>query len=73
MFIGNGGYSCNGLFKLSVNETKENSVYTIDSLLLWHARLGHLNYSSLKYLSKHGLISITNNDYDKHEYAYKPS
>ena len=66
VFVGK-GYACNGMFKLSINEIKEHSAYTVDSLSLWHARLGHLNYRSLKYMSKHGLISVTNNDFDKCE------
>lgn len=52
---------CNGMFKLSTN--KENSfAYIIDcSTSLWHRRLTHLNFRSLKYMFKHSLISY----YDK--------
>ena len=65
-FVGK-GYACNGMFKLSINEINECSAYTVDSLSLWHARLGHLNYKSLKYMAKHGLISVTNDKHDKCE------
>jgi hypothetical protein len=57
MFIGN-GYSCNGLFKLSIiNKAISNSSYIVESSSLWHGRLAHLNFKYLKYMSKHGLIS----------------
>jgi len=33
--------------------------------LLWHARLGHLNYIYLKYMCKHGYISYQHNNKNK--------
>ena len=56
VFVGK-GYSFDGMFKLSINKVN-SSVYIVDSSsTLWHSRLAHLNYRSLKYLSKHDLIS----------------
>ena len=44
MFVGK-GYSCDGMFKFSINEINVISAYMVESTsLLWHARLGHLNY-----------------------------
>jgi hypothetical protein len=52
-------YSCNGMYKLSIiiNKSDVGCAYIVDSSLLWHARLGHLNFKYMKYISKHGLIS----------------
>ena len=56
MYVG-GGYMTDGMFKLntmtivpknSMNEKGESSVYIVDASILWHGRLGHVNYSSLK-------------------------
>ena len=57
MFVGK-GYVSNGLFKLNVmtvkpkimNETNSSFVYVLESSNLWHGRLGHVNYDSLKRL-----------------------
>ncbi|GKV29596.1 hypothetical protein SLEP1_g38505 [Rubroshorea leprosula] len=52
-FVGK-GYSCDGMFKLSINEIKNVSASIVEcSSTLWHTRLGHMNYESLKYMSKH--------------------
>uniref|UniRef100_A0A2N9IZW8 Reverse transcriptase Ty1/copia-type domain-containing protein n=1 Tax=Fagus sylvatica TaxID=28930 RepID=A0A2N9IZW8_FAGSY len=58
VFVGK-GYSCNGMYKLSliINKNDVGCAYIVDSSLLWHARLGHLNFKYMKYMSKHGLIS----------------
>ena len=56
MYVGR-GYMTDGIFKLntmtivpknSMNEKGESSVYIVDSFILWHGRLGHVNYGSLK-------------------------
>ena len=56
MYVGR-GYMIDGMFKLntitivpknSMNEKGESSVYIVDSSILWHGRLGHVNYGSLK-------------------------
>ena len=56
MYVGR-GYMTDGMFKVntmtivpknSMNEKGESSVYIVDSSILWHGRLGHVNYGSLK-------------------------
>jgi transposase InsO family protein len=67
IFIGN-GYSCNGLFKLSIiNKVISHFSYTVESSSLWHGRLAHLNFKYLKYMSKHGLISYKHDNNEKCE------
>jgi hypothetical protein len=58
VFVGK-GYSCNGMYKLSIiiNKSDVGCAYIVNSSLMWHARLGHLNFKYMKYMSKHGLIS----------------
>ena len=52
MYVGK-GYLNEGLFKLNVlvtntmNNNKNTSVYIVDSFVLWHARLGHVNNRSI--------------------------
>jgi hypothetical protein len=53
VFVGK-GYSCDGMYKLSINKIITNSAYIVESSSLWHYRLAHLNYRSLKFMSKHG-------------------
>ena len=67
VFVGK-GYSCEGMYKLSLDINKiMNSAYIVDSFDTWHARLAHLNFRSLKYMSKHGLISYSNISHEKCE------
>jgi len=57
IFVGK-GYNCNGMCKLSIDKINYVSAYIVESdSCLWHARLGHLNCSSLNYMSKNGYIS----------------
>ncbi len=56
MFIGN-GFIVNGLFKMNVMAIIDNevntcnpSVYLIESSCLWHGRLGHVNFDSIRQL-----------------------
>jgi hypothetical protein len=58
IFVGK-GYSCNGMYKLSIiiNKNNVDCAYIVDSSLIWHARLGYLNFKYMKYMLKHGLIS----------------
>ena len=53
MYVGN-GYVSDGLFKLSVmtiiNKNNQSSVYLLESFNLWHDRLGHVNYDTLRRL-----------------------
>ena len=53
VFVGK-GYSCDSMYKLSINKIITNSAYIVESSSLWHYRLAHLNYRSLKFMSKHG-------------------
>ncbi|KAH9768293.1 Integrase catalytic domain-containing protein [Citrus sinensis] len=64
LFVGK-GYSCDGMYKLSINNNNINLAYIVESCDIWHARLGHLNFRSLKYMSKHGLINC--NDVKGHK------
>ena len=58
VFVGK-GYSCNGMFKLSINKNDDVSLYMVDSSYsLWHERLGHVNHKVLQSMSKNGLISF---------------
>jgi hypothetical protein len=68
VFVGK-GYSCNGMYKLSliINKNDVGCAYIMDSSLMWHARLGHLNFKYMKYMSKHGLISYKQDVHDKCE------
>jgi hypothetical protein len=45
VFVGK-GYFCNGMYKLSliINKNDVGCAYIVDSSLLWHVRLGHLNF-----------------------------
>ena len=63
MFVGK-GYSCNGMYKLNINNNDINLAYIVESCDVWHARLTHFNFRSLKYMSKYGLINC--NDVKNH-------
>ena len=53
------------MFKLNLDINKIMSfAYIVDTQ---HARLAHLNFRSLKYMSKHGLISCSNVSHEKCE------
>ena len=36
-----------GMFKLNINNMNVSSAYMVDSLSLWHNRLGHVNIRRL--------------------------
>jgi len=62
VFVGK-GYSCDGMFKLSINNMINAFAYVVGcSLFLWHERLGHVNFRSLKFMSKYGLINCDNHE-----------
>ena len=44
------------------NETAANSVYIAESVDLWHGRLGHVNFASLKRLRNMSLIPNVNTE-----------
>ncbi|GJR06706.1 retrovirus-related pol polyprotein from transposon TNT 1-94 [Tanacetum coccineum] len=56
------GYAMNGMFKLNVMVVKNeinkmnSSAYLIESSNVWHARLGHVNFNSLRRLIKFNSI-----------------
>ena len=64
VFIGK-GYACDGMFKLSVDSVVANNnnnkcafVYFVNSSIdLWHSRLAHVNFNSLKFMAKNGYIT----------------
>ena len=62
-------YSCNGMYKLNIiiNKNDVGCAYIVNSSLMWHARLEHLNFKYMKYMSKHGLISYKQDMHDKCE------
>ena len=68
VFVGK-SYSCNGMYKLSIiiNKSDVGCAYIVYSSFLWHARLGHLNFKYMKYISKHGLISYKQDVHNKCE------
>ena len=64
LYVGK-GYALNGMFKLNVmvvnngmNKTGTSSAYLLESSNVWHGRLGHVNFNSIRRLIK--LNSIPN-------------
>ncbi|KAL0312905.1 UNVERIFIED_CONTAM: Retrovirus-related Pol polyprotein from transposon TNT 1-94 [Sesamum radiatum] len=60
-FIGN-GYLSDGLFVLNTlpvisNKSTSNSAYIVESINIWHGRLGHVNFDSIKRLKSMNLIN----------------
>ena len=62
------GYAIDSMYKLSIiNKEVSGCAYFVDSSYLWHARLEHLNFKYLKFMSKHGMISYKHDDEKKCE------
>ena len=66
MFVGK-GYINDGVFKINVmsvkyNEIKNSSAYLLESPNLWHSRLGHMNFDTLRRLSAKEYIPKLNID-----------
>lgn len=40
-------YSCDGMYKLSINKINSDSGYIMESFTLWYNRLAQLNFKSL--------------------------
>ncbi|KAA0041580.1 ty1-copia retrotransposon protein [Cucumis melo var. makuwa] len=60
-FVGK-GYLSNGLFVLntiSMNANASSSTYLIESANLWHGRLGHVNFASIRKLKDLRLINTS--------------
>ena len=54
------------MFKLSINNKVNSSAYIVESSShLWHMRLAHINFRSLKDMHTHGLIACKNDYSDK--------
>ena len=67
IFVGK-GYATDSMYKLSIiNKEVFGCAYIVDSSYLWHARLGHLNFKYLKFMSKHTMISYKHDDEKKCE------
>ena len=65
IFVGK-RYATDSMYKLSIiNKEVSGCAYFVDSSYLWHARLGHLNFKYLKFMSKHGMISYKHDDEKK--------
>ena len=46
------------------------SIYiTKQSFSLWHGRLGYVNYKTLQYMSKHGMITCQHKINNKREFC----
>lgn len=63
-FVGK-GYLSGGLFVLNIVEMNDNassSAYIIESLDLWHGRLGHVNIASIKRLRNMNLLPPVKED-----------
>lgn len=56
------GYLCNGMIKLNISNKNFSFVYMVDSICLWHSRLGHINYNSIINMSNLGVIPTCNSD-----------
>lgn len=58
-FVGK-GYADQGLFKLNVyvidNGNASTSAYLIDSINIWHVRLGHVNNVSVKFVWSQSML-----------------
>lgn len=60
------GYYNQGLFVLNVSKTingnastSTSSAYLIDSVDMWHGRLGHVNFSYIKKMKDIGMLSLS--------------
>ena len=53
MYVGK-GYACDGLFKLNImtiiNNKNKSVAYLVESSDIWHGRLGHVNYDTIRRL-----------------------
>lgn len=69
LFVGK-GYCNQGLFLLNVSEVingnaSTSSAYLVDSVDLWHGRLGHVNFTYIKKMKDVGLLSFPTYSEDK--------
>ncbi|GJW75361.1 retrovirus-related pol polyprotein from transposon TNT 1-94 [Tanacetum coccineum] len=77
VFVGK-AYACDGMFKLNINKITSSaylpdcnfiSSFNIEcsTFNLWHNRLGHINYRTMKDMLKQGIISYNGEHKDKCE------
>ncbi|GJT64928.1 zinc finger, CCHC-type containing protein [Tanacetum coccineum] len=77
VFVGK-AYACDGMFKLNINKITSStylpdcnfiSSFNIEccTFKLWHNRLGHINYRTMKDMLKQGIISYNGKHKDKCE------
>ncbi|GJT69582.1 zinc finger, CCHC-type containing protein [Tanacetum coccineum] len=77
VFLGK-AYACDGMFKLNINKITSSaylpdcnfiSSFNIEcsTFNLWHNRLGHINYRTMKDMLKQGIISYNGEHKDKCE------
>ncbi|GJW92550.1 zinc finger, CCHC-type containing protein [Tanacetum coccineum] len=77
VFVGK-AYTCDGMFKLNINKITRSaylpdcnfiSSFNIEcsTFNLWHNRLGHINYRTMKDMLKQGIISYNGEHKDKCE------
>ncbi|GJX41931.1 retrovirus-related pol polyprotein from transposon TNT 1-94, partial [Tanacetum coccineum] len=75
VFVGK-AYACDGMFKLNINKITSSaylpdcnfiSSFNIEcsTFNLWHNRLGHINYKTMKDMLKQGIISYSGKHKDK--------
>ena len=76
MYFWEKGYSCENMVKLCTNDVpfnvinkNFNSAYIVeyDSLFLWHLRLSHIGFSTMKRVVKCGMIACNIKNYGKCE------
>ena len=61
-------FPTNDMYKLNIiNKKVSGYAYFVDSSYLLHARLRHLNFKNLKFMSKYSMISYKHNDEKKCE------
>nr|GEV27490.1 retrotransposon protein, putative, Ty1-copia subclass [Tanacetum cinerariifolium] len=77
VFVGK-AYACDGMFKLNINKTISSAylpdckfIYSFNiecsTFNLWHNRLRHINYKTMKDMLKQGIISYNGEHKDKCE------
>ncbi|GKA50159.1 retrovirus-related pol polyprotein from transposon TNT 1-94 [Tanacetum coccineum] len=77
VFVGK-AYVCDGMFKLNINKITSSAYFPdcnftfsfnieCSTFNLWHNRLGHINYRTMKDMLKQGIISYNDEHKDKCE------
>nr|GEX27830.1 zinc finger, CCHC-type [Tanacetum cinerariifolium] len=77
VFVGK-AYACDGMFKLNINKITSSAYFLNCNFIssfniecsafnLWHNRLGHINYRTMKDMLKQGIISNNGEHKDKCE------